>query len=117
MPIRPLELRSRSILVLRGANSVTYSVAQVSNLLYRRLPSRQIVLCHGACGFGNPRYSRFGNLRYVIVFAPACTELADFEDDGGDVVGLGGVAGEGADGFVKGLDNFGSGAMAIGADD
>src|SRR5437762_9591970 len=40
-------------------------VTQVSKPAVSPTSSRQTVLCSGACGFGNPRDSRFGNLRYV----------------------------------------------------
>ncbi len=38
-------------------------LAQVSNLPYRRLPSR--LDCCAPSGFGNPRHSRLGSLRYA----------------------------------------------------
>src|SRR5258706_15105745 len=41
-------------------------VTQVSKPAVSPTSSRQTVLCSGACGFGNPRDSRFGNLRYRI---------------------------------------------------
>ncbi len=45
------------------ARCVGYAtVAQVSNLPYRRLPSR--LDCCKPSGFGNPRHSRLGSLRY-----------------------------------------------------
>src|SRR5437763_6986625 len=43
-------------------------------------------------------------------------QLADFEHDGGDVISLRRVAGEGADGFVESLHDFGRRPMAIGTD-
>src|SRR5947207_4946087 len=49
-------------------------VTQVSKPAVSPTSSRQTVLCSGACGFGNPRDSRFGNLRYVIAFAPRSTK-------------------------------------------
>jgi len=50
--------------------NLAQAVPQVSNPLYRRFPNRQAVqvsnapACGAASGFGNPRYSRLGSLRY-----------------------------------------------------
>ena len=45
-----------------------FFVAQVSNLLCRRLPRRQAPgWIHNACRLGNPRHSRLGSLRYGVL--------------------------------------------------
>src|SRR5205823_12817503 len=62
-------------LVLRGANSVTYSVAQVSKPAVSRISKSASARTKDGLPTGSRRYSRFGNLRYVIVFAPACTKV------------------------------------------
>src|SRR5205814_9385132 len=58
-----------------GANSVTYSVAQVSKPAVSRVSKSASARTKDGLPTGSRRYSRFGNLRYVIVFAPACTKL------------------------------------------
>jgi len=56
--------------LLPGYNVGCHSVRRLPSLRYRRSPNRLDVKVRErvglaeACGFGNPRYSRFGNLRY-----------------------------------------------------
>src|SRR5437763_15554480 len=59
-------------------------VTQVSKPAVSPTSSRQTVLCSGACGFGNPRDSRFGNLRYRIrhEFAPRSTKQSGSQRKG-----------------------------------